>query len=172
MNFDDIFEELEAKFEALLLKQRSTESSNSADRVAVTLISPLALPKRGQPQSNPPARTVILEYASIGSDCLVGFGASLDYWLILRLDSISEIRFLSSRSSIQLHLSGTDISFDSLVAGLDLPREAWVRRGQDSRLLKGQLTAQEQSLLRLGFGTAAHFVPAASVTALVIPLSD
>ena len=172
MNFDDLFDELEAKFEALLSRRHAAESTSSLSTFAVTLLVPIALPRKSESQPMPLAQTLTLNHASIGSDCIAGFDQSLDYWLLIRLDSVSDIRIASNDDHGALHFSEPDFSFDSLLSGLDLPGEIWIRRGQETRFTRGHLAGYERPLLRLGFGIAEYCVPAIGVNALAVQLSS
>lgn len=166
MEFDDLFEELEAKFESMQLRQRAKASQYSSIGVSVTLQSPLAIP------GLTPRLTQRLVHASIGSDCITGFDETLGYWVSIRFCAIAEFVLESVIDIGMLGLTTGDFSFDSLLGGLDLPCEVWLRRNQDSMLLRGRLTAFEESLLRVGYGAASRYVPAQSTNAIVIALSS
>ena len=165
MDFDDLFAELEAKFEALQLRQRASASQDQQNTLVITLHRQLALPNLR------PKQDFTLVHASVGSDCIAGFDASLDFLIALRLASIAELGFGSSRIDVLQTPTQGDFSFDSLVRGLELPREVWLSREGEQRQQRVQLTAVDSGLLRLGFGQFARFVPLAAVEAIAVSLS-
>lgn len=166
MDFDDLFEELEAKFEALQLRQSASASQYSSSAVSVTLQSKLAIP--GQT----PRLTQKLVHASIGSDCIAGFDETLRFWVLIRFCAIADFIPESVGGAEIVEVRASDFSFDSLVRGLELPCEVWLRRVHESALFRGRITAVENSVLRFGYADAARYVPTQAVFSLVIALSS
>jgi hypothetical protein len=163
MNFDDLFAELEQKFETMQLRNRSAASSSDGSNLSIKLRTAFALP--GQPIR----ATLDLRHASVGADCIAGFDASLDYWLILRLTSVDE--FASEQlSEAGLFGALAGFSFHSLLAELDLPKPAWIRRSGESRLSRLNLTLVTPQIIQNGYPPAARFTPIVNVEAIVIDL--
>lgn len=163
MNFDDLFAELEEKFQAMRSRQQSAASSTDGSNLSVRLRMPVAMPGR------PISPTLSLRHASLGADCVAGFDASLDYWLMFKISAVDELA----------SIAGTDLSaiwptagftFDSLLAELEVPKSIWMRRAGESRLSRVNLTACTPVFLQVGFPPASRLTPIAVVELVVVEL--